>query len=94
MLETEKIEAFRLKGEMLRLASAVVRRDGGDICTYMLTREELDRESEAVQCQILNMQIHTLNSILSSKRNRGPEGSAGQRPKKRCRRRPTSNAAL
>ena len=48
-MDPAKTEFFRLKGEVLRLASEIVWQDGGTIGTYVVSRKKLDRESVAVQ---------------------------------------------
>jgi hypothetical protein len=89
-MDPAKLQTVRLKGEMLRLASEIVGRDGGTMGTYMLVREDLECGSAEEQVLMLRMQLTTLNAILmpnpGAKRKRAPTtsesgGSAGQRPR-------------
>jgi hypothetical protein len=62
-MDQAKAEIFRLKGEVLRIASEIVRRDGGTMDTYVLSREDLECESVEGQIHILQMHLDTLNLL-------------------------------
>jgi hypothetical protein len=76
-IEPDWIEHFRLKREMLRLASDFVGGDKVLLHRYIVTREELEGLSLPVQNELLSAQVETLRDVLSAKKHKEPEPASG-----------------
>ena len=73
MEHTTTIENFRLKREMIRLASDIASGDLQIMNRYMLTREELEILSMPVQNELLKEHVKTLEHVLSTRKRKSPE---------------------
>jgi hypothetical protein len=69
-MEPDRIEHFRLKREVVRLASDFVGGDEALLHHYIKTREELEGLSLPVQNELLSAQVETLRDVLSAKKRK------------------------
>ncbi len=76
-MEPDRIEHFRMKREMLRLALDFVGGDEALLHRYTVTHEELEGLSLPVESELLSAQVETLRNVLSAKKRKAPEPAPG-----------------
>jgi hypothetical protein len=68
-----RMENFRLRGEMMRVAAEIVSGEEALLHRYIIAREEIEGFSIPIQNELVPEQIETLRHILSTRKRRAPE---------------------